>query len=258
MAISPFPTVYDVAMQVIPIVPTAVAIPSYIISDVLNRFISGISGLIISPILSAITLGIELLWRTFSTIISGVYQAILNFIYGFIINPLKLLVQNVLNKLYSKLEGVIYIAITVPLMISQAKSLMEKPSFKGAILFAIKPFIGLIVSKIIAEVVKPYLAPVSIAPSVPPSVELMPKPKELNMSGYEYLTIDDVLTIEIKPPLRFIDSISIIDRIAVEALPPMSLLEHIIVNDYLTLSVYPPLSIVDSISIEDYLTIEVI
>ncbi|MEM1542898.1 MAG: hypothetical protein QXV82_09745 [Ignisphaera sp.] len=251
-------SVHDIVLALAEIIPQKIIVPTRAIADAMNMLINNFWNWVLNPIITAIGGAISFLFEVIGSLLNSAYQSLVNFIYLFIINPLKALVQDILNRLYSKLEGVIFIAITVPAMIIQGKMLMEKPSLKGVLLFMLKPLIGAAVAKVVAEIIKPALRPVTIEPSVPPSVIMVPPPKEVGITPYDSIMVDDSLILEIQPPMSFLDTARVEDVLTLEALPPMSFLDFVGIEDMLNIEVIPPLALSDSVTVEDILDIEVI
>jgi len=251
-------SVYDIALALAQIIPQKIIVPSQAISDAMSMLINKIWSWIINPLINAVSNTISLFFEVAGNLLNSAFQSLVNFIYLFIINPLKALVQDVLNRFYGKLEGVIFIAITVPAMVIQAKMLMEKPSLKGALLFMLKPIIGSIAAKVIAEVVRPSLRPVTIEPSVPPQVIVLQPPRQIAITPFDSIMVDDSLVIEVQPPMSFLETVRAEDYLTLEALPPMSFLDFIGTEDALSVEIIPPFSLADSVAIEDALDVEII
>jgi hypothetical protein len=251
-------SVYDVAYLIASGIPARIIVPTQAIGETLSRILSNAFNWIIKPIIDGVSMIIAWIFEQIGNLLNGAYQAIVNLVYTVIINPIKALLANALNRIYEKLEGVIFIAITVPAMIMEAKNLMHNPSGKGFLLFMLKPIIGAISASLISGMIKPTLTPITIEPSTPPTVYLIPPPKELSVTPYETVTVEDYLTLEVQPPMSFRDILRIEDYLTLEALPPMSFLDQIITQDTLTLTIFPPFALTDSITINDILDIEII
>jgi len=251
-------SVYDIVHAVLTGLPLRVVIPANVITEALNRILSGVFSLIIQPILNGITVAIDWIFEQLGNLLNASLQAIVNALYVLVINPLKVLVSSILNRFYEKLEGVIFIAITVPAMVIEARNLIHRPSPLGILLFMFKPMIGSIVSKVVANTIKPMLKPVVIEPSIPPTIEMIPKPKEVKLIFYESVTVDDIMASETVPPMMFRETVRVEDAVSVEAVPPMTFLDYIGTGDTLNLEIIPPLPLLDSIEIDDVLTVEII
>jgi hypothetical protein len=246
-------SVYDLAYYITQHLPSRIIVPTRVVGDITNNIITNAFLWIVKPILDAISSAIALLWEQLGAMLNGAYQTIVNVVYNIVINPLKALVADALNRIYDKLEGVIFIAVTIPAMIMEAKSLMHNPSMKGLLLFMFKPIIGAVGAKLISDIIKPSLRPITIEPSIPSTVTLIPPPKEVGIPFYDVISVDDELTLEVQPPLTFTETIRVEDYLTLEALPPMSFSDSISIEDYLTLETIPPLTLVDNITVEDTL-----
>jgi hypothetical protein len=143
-------SVYDVAYLIASKIPSRIVIPTQTIGDALNRLLTNIFNWIIKPIVDGISMVLAWVFEQIGNLLNGAYQSIVNLVYMIIINPLKALIANALNRIYNKLEGVIFIAVTVPAMIIEARKLTHEPSLKGFLLFMFKPIIGAIGAKLIS------------------------------------------------------------------------------------------------------------
>lgn len=218
---------------------------------------NNIFGFTLLPIFDAIKSLLEQVWNFLAGIVNSIWNAIVAFITNVIVNPLKALIQSALNRLYNKLEGVIFIVVTVPLMVAEAKNIMEKPSLKGILFFALKPILGMVTSKVIGSILKPMLRPVTIAPSTPSTTTLIPPPPEITIPAYDSVTVEDMLTFDIYTMPSYTEIIGIEDYATLETIPPLSGLETITIEDQLTLATYPAIRLTDQITVEDTLIIGV-
>lgn len=251
-------SVYDIALALSSIIPSALAVPSFTISQILYSMTSNIYTWLLKPISDTVGGVTEFMFNMLGNMFNSFFQSTVNFIYMFVINPLKTLVQSALNRFYEKLEGVIFISIVVPSMISETKSLMHKPSLSTALLLLLKPVIAGLGARLIANTVKPMLRPVTIEPSIPPTVVVIPPPSEVSIKHYDTASVYDMLTSVIEPPMGFTETYNIGDVLTVEAVPPLTFLEFIITNDVLSVEIIPPFSLSDTATIYDLLTVEII
>jgi len=231
-------------------------VPPIAIAEAFSAVIQGAYDAIVKPIWNAVKGFFEFLYSSLGYAVNAVFQTVINVLYTLVINPIKLFAQEALNRLYNKLEGVIFIAIATPLTIHQARKFIEKPSLRGAFMLALKPMIALIASKVVASLVKPMLKPVTIAPSIPPEVQPMPPLKEITISHYDSVYVYDHLTTTAPPPLLLADQVAVDDVISIEAVPPLSFVDYVYVTDELEFHEALLLSTTDSISVEDLLTLE--
>jgi len=251
-------SVYDVVYAIVSAIPSRIMVPTRAVGDILSRLLTNVFNWILKPIIDGVFFAISVIIESLGGMVNGIMQGIVNAIYTIIINPIKFLAVQMLNRLYERLEGVIFIAITVPAMILEIKSLMHKPSPKGFLLLALKPILGAIGAKLVAGLIKPALKPITFEPSIPPPIQLVPPPREVQIIPYDMIDVDDELTIEVSPPFAFRDTINVEDYVTLQALPPMSFLDFVGTEDYISLTIFPPLEFRDTVEVNDILDIEII
>jgi len=216
-------------------------------------------GDIASSIADAVRGFFEWLWDNIINAINSLINFIWNFIYEHVINPIRGFLESAFNKFLEKLEGIIYITITVPLMVKEVKQLAEKPTFRGFIMLTIKPFITYALSKILAGTVRPYLKPISLPPVTPPSPPTIPKFYQIERYMSDYIVITDEVTTEITPILlvEIIDSLDIADEVTITTGLTASTEDVLSISDEVIASVGLSAFSEDTLGISDEVTIEV-
>jgi hypothetical protein len=249
--------VYKVIYEIVRGIPTRTLFFTQPIKEVIDSLMHFAWEWIIKPLVDGVRNAMSWLFEQIGVLLNSAYQAIVNAVYNFVINPLKALVADALNRIYNKLEGVIFIAVTVPMMVSEAKDLIHNPSLKGLVMFAFKPIIGYITANLVGAIFKPMLAPVTIEPSIPPTVELIPPPHELSITPYDAIFVEDAITLESVPPMAFTELVRTEDYITLETVPPLDFRDYIWITDIETMEIFPPLALSDSIAITDIEDIEI-
>jgi len=217
-------------------------------------------GDIVTAIVNGIQSLMEWLWNNIINSINSLINFIWNFIYENIINPIRSFLETALNKFLSKLEGIIYITLTVPLMVKEVKDFVEEPSLKKGLFILAKPFLTYLGAKILAGTIRPYLQPVSIPPTAPPSPPSIPKFYEIKRYYLDYITLSDefkyVMGSRLSPLLA--DVISINDVASIYMGWGVKPSETINISDLINVYIGGKIiSSIDTVNISDVLTINI-
>jgi len=139
------------------------------ISQVVQAIVSGLSSFI-QWLVSGLSWIASQVWNFLSSIANSFVQSILGFINQIIIAPATGLVNALIQVIQKKVFRIVYIAVTVPVMIEEIKSLAHNPSLKGIALLFFKPILTYVALTILFSFLQ-GLAPVGAVPSLsPPSV----------------------------------------------------------------------------------------
>jgi len=136
------------------------------ISSVVQAIVSGLSSFI-QWLVSGLSWIASQVWNFLSSIANSFVQSILGFINQIVIAPVTGFVNSLIQAIQKKLFGIVYIAITVPLMIQEIKKLVHKPSFKELGLLFIKPILTYLAVTVLFSFLQ-GIAPVGAVPSLPP------------------------------------------------------------------------------------------
>ena len=228
----------------------------------IESILSFLDQYVFKPIVQGIKDFFDWAWKQIQGIFNTVVQAIMNFVYSWIVNPILGFFQMVLNRIVAKLKGVIYITIVTPLMIREAKSFIEAPSMRKLGFLIAKPFIGYLASELIYGFLFPQVHPVTITPRLPPSTPTLPSLGEVSSLMNELVSVSDVVSTELLGPLETApsDIVSVSDSVVTELLAPYetSIYDMISVSDSVVSEILELLSsISDTVSVSDSVSTEV-
>jgi len=136
------------------------------ISSVVQAIVNGLSSFI-QWLVSGLSWIAGQVWNFLSSIANSFVQSILGFINQIVIAPVTGFVNTLIQAIQKKLFGIVYIAITVPLMIQEIKKLVHKPSFKELGLLFVKPILTYLAVTVLFSFLQ-GVAPVGTIPSLPP------------------------------------------------------------------------------------------
>jgi hypothetical protein len=197
----------------------------------------------------------EWIWNGLCAIGNAIVSALTNLFQTIFINPFIGIFNAILNKIREKIKGVIFIVVTVPWMIREARALMKSPSIKGFVKFAVKPLIGYAVSEITYALISPYLRPVTITPPTIPTITPFPSAPAPPPALTDYVRINDYLSLELTGATVLSDYVRIQDTLTLWLITPTGLADSISINDLLSVTLYGMTSLSDSISISDIITL---
>jgi len=178
-----------------------------------KKILEALDQYVFKPIIGAIHDFFEWAWKQIQDIFNTIVQAIMNFIYSWVINPILSFFQMILNKVVAKLKGVIYITIVTPLLISEAKDFLHEPTLEKGAKMLMKPFLGYFITEIIYNVLYPQTRPVTIRPQLPPIMPKLPGLKELSTFKSDLVSVSDTITTEFIQcqALTMSDAINVLD-----------------------------------------------
>ena len=228
----------------------------------IESILSFLNQYVFQPIVQALKDFFQWAWTQIQSIFNAVVQAIMNFVYSWIVNPILGFFQMILNRIVAKLKGVIYITIVTPLMIREAKSFIEAPSMRKLGFLIAKPFIGYLASELIYGFLFPQVHPVTITPRLPPTTPTLPPLGEVSSLMNDLVSVSDVVSTELLGPLEIApsDIVSVSDSVVTELLAPYetSIYDTVSVSDTAVSEILELLSsISDTVNVSDSVSTEV-
>ncbi|MBS7613613.1 hypothetical protein KEJ48_05155 [Candidatus Bathyarchaeota archaeon] len=235
----------------------------------IQNIIANLHQYVITPLMNAIMDFTRWFWDNLVTLFNSLFSALINFIYTWIVNPIIGLFQTALNRLRDKMRGILYITITMPLLIKEAKSLHEAESlydmFRKGLFFIFKPVIGYFTTEILYAVISGYLQPVYIPPVTPPTPPSLPKIGEININVTDYVSVTDSTSITLTTYPSIFDTVAINDIVTVELIIGERVIEvadEVSINDSVTVELISPpeilIDIYDDVVINDEITVELL
>lgn len=228
----------------------------------IESILSFLNQYVFQPIVQALKDFFQWAWTQIQNIFNAVVQAIMNFVYSWIVNPILGFFQMILNRIVAKLKGVIYITIVTPLMIREAKSFIEAPSMRKLGFLIAKPFIGYLASELIYGFLFPQVHPVTITPRLPPTTPTLPPLGEVSSLMNDLVSVSDVVSTELIEHLETApsDTVSVSDSVVTELLAPYetSIYDTVNVSDTAVSEILELLSsISDTVNVSDSVSTEV-
>jgi hypothetical protein len=176
----------------------------------------------------------EWIWNGLCAIGNAIVNALKTMFQTIFVNPFTALFNAILNKIREKIKGIIFIVITVPWMIREIRSLMKKPSVRGFLKLAVKPFIGYFASELIYAFISSFMKPVFVTPYQVPYVQPFPQAPPPPLEMVDYAIIDDYLTTELTDVVGILDRISIDEEISIETYETYAMSDSVSINEWLT------------------------
>ena len=226
--------------------------------NAIQNILSFLDQYVFQPIVKALKDFFQWAWTQIQSIFNAVVQAIMNFVYSWIVNPILSFFQMIFNRIVEKLKGVIYITIVTPLLISEAKDFLHEPTLEKGAKMLIKPFLGYFITEIIYNILYPHTRPVTITPRLPPSTPTLPSLGEVSSLMNELVSVSDVVSTELIGPLEIApsDIVSVSDSVIAQILAPLEFAQYdtINVSDSVVSSLETPIGISDTITVSDSVT----
>jgi len=175
----------------------------------------------------------EWLLSGLSWLANQIASAISSFFYNFFVLPIINFVNFVIDRLRQKIRGIIFIVITVPLMIREAKKLIEKPSFGGVLKLAMKPLFGYLASQVLGAVIESFLKPIVIAPPPPPVIPQIQPYAPPRAEHVDTARIEDSIELSLREMPTLTDSVGVEDSLTLELARPLALADSVEPTDIL-------------------------
>ncbi|MEM3414941.1 MAG: hypothetical protein QXS21_05440 [Thermoproteota archaeon] len=248
------------------------------IQNSLNSLAQWFWDYIIQPAWNAIQNAITWVWNTIVDFMNNLINVIWGFVNDWIVKPIYGFFQTVLNRVLEKLKGIVFILITFPIMIKEAKEIPEVEDLgelgRKLLFFGLKPIFGWITSEVVYALIRGYISPPTHVIVTPPTLPRPPTLPEFNekyanvLDGvfiqdaldlvlyekplvYDVVNVNDYVEIGgvFSSLLNFSDNVGVNDNVIVELSEEtgidIGLSDAVSVNDLVSVSVgsAPPVSV---------------
>ena len=233
------------------------------LTDAFTQFLRNFKEMVIDPLWNAIIGFISWLWSAIANAINTVVQAIVNFFYDYFIKPIYNFFQTLLNRIISKLDGILFILFTLPPLIKTGKEAIEEGvNLKKIGKMFLMPITGYLTSQLVSEFIKSMItAPITIKPPQPPAIPTLPiQLPSLNtipISPSDRMNVSDSISVELIEKYlyaRASDYINFTDMISIQTLanPQIITVDRIPISDTASVKIISTgISARDSINISD-------